>query len=105
EFIVQYLVLAHAHQHAQLLEWTDNMRLLDTAAACGGIAAEDAKALQQIYIGYRTLLHHLALDKAAYLLPGTEFSAERQRVTAIWDTLFAGVVLDASAASSGPELQ
>lgn len=105
EFIVQYLVLAHAHQHAQLLEWTDNMRLLDTAAACGVIAAEDAKALQQIYIGYRTLLHHLALDKAAYLLPGTEFSAERQRVTAIWDTLFAGVVLDASAASSGPELQ
>lgn len=91
EFIVQYLVLGFAQRHANLLIWTDNMRLLDTAVACGVLPAEEGKALQDIYIEYRMLLHRLALDKATYLRPGDEFLQARARVSAIWERLFAGV--------------
>jgi glutamate-ammonia-ligase adenylyltransferase len=104
EFIVQYLVLAHAHEQPALLEWTDNMRLLDTAAVCGVLDARDAATLQNIYIEYRTLLHRLALDKASYQLTATSLAAQRQQVTAIWDALFANLVATNAAGPAAPEL-
>jgi len=104
EFIVQYLVLNHACKYPALLQWTDNMRLLDTAAACGVLPAEDAKTLQTIYIRYRTLLHHLALEKAAYLRPAEEFQEERAQVTAIWERLFAAFAATPAPATGAPEL-
>jgi glutamate-ammonia-ligase adenylyltransferase len=102
EFMVQYLVLRWAHQYPQLLEWTDNMRLLDTAAACGILAKEDATALQEIYIEYRSLLHRLALDKASYKLTAQDLSTQREKVTGIWNTLFAAI-LAAQQDGQGPE--
>jgi glutamate-ammonia-ligase adenylyltransferase len=104
EFIVQYLVLAHAHDQPALLEWTDNMRLLDTAAVCGVLDAREAATLQDIYIEYRTLLHRLALDKASYRLTATSLAAQRQQVTAIWDALFANVTDAGTAGPGAPEL-
>lgn len=103
EFIVQYLVLYYAAEYPQLLQWTDNMRLLDTIAACGILPEADARALQTIYIRYRTLLHHLALEKAAYMRPGDEFRAERATVSAIWHRLFPDTAT-AAAVSGAPEL-
>ncbi|MEY4640981.1 MAG: Glutamate-ammonia-ligase adenylyltransferase [Pseudomonadota bacterium] len=91
EFIVQYLVLAYAHQQPALLEWTDNMRLLDTAAVCGVLGEHDAATLQNTYIEYRTLLHRLALDKASYQLTAESFTEQRQQVMRIWGELFAGI--------------
>ncbi len=104
EFMVQYLVLAHAQEHPALLEWTDNMRLLDTAAACAVLSVEDAAALQAIYIEYRTLLHRLALDKASYQLTASSLTAQRQKVTAVWNTLFTGLAAPATAGNGAPEL-
>ncbi len=104
EFIVQYLVLAHAHEQPALLEWTDNMRLLDTAAVCGVLDARDAAALQNIYIEYRTLLHRLALDKASYQLTATSLAAQREQVTAIWNTLFTDPVATNGGGPPAPEL-
>ena len=102
--MVQYLVLAHAQEHPALLEWTDNMRLLDTAAACAVLSVEDAAALQAIYIEYRTLLHRLALDKASYQLTASSLTAQRQKVTAVWNTLFTGLAAPATAGNGAPEL-
>jgi len=104
EFIVQYLVLAHAHEHPALLQWTDNMRLLDTAVSCGILPEAQARTLQNIYIEYRSRLHRLALDKAAYLRPGEEFRTEREQVTAIWQKLFADVEVLPASAGRGPDL-
>ena len=104
EFMVQYLVLAHAHERPALLQWTDNMRLLDTAAACGVMSAPEATALQTIYIEYRTLLHRLALDKASYQLHAASLVAQRAQVVAVWDALFANVNEASAAGPAAPEL-
>jgi glutamate-ammonia-ligase adenylyltransferase len=103
EFMVQYLVLAHAHEYPALLEWTDNMRLLDTAAVCGVLSVQDAATLQNTYIEYRTLLHRLALDKASYQMTGGSLIEQRQQVAAIWAALFAGVP-ETTTNASPPEL-
>ncbi|MES2625345.1 MAG: bifunctional [glutamate--ammonia ligase]-adenylyl-L-tyrosine phosphorylase/[glutamate--ammonia-ligase] adenylyltransferase [Pseudomonadota bacterium] len=89
EFIVQYLVLNDAWHCPQLLGFSDNMRLLDVAAAQHILPRVQAEQLQEVYIEYRTRLHRLALEKGSYLLPATDYFAERQAVLAIWDSLFA----------------
>jgi glutamate-ammonia-ligase adenylyltransferase len=88
EFIVQYLVLNHAWHCPQLLEFSDNMRLLDVIAAQNILPREAAQKLQQIYIEYRIRLHRLALQKGTSLLAATDYNDERQTVVAIWDSLF-----------------
>jgi glutamate-ammonia-ligase adenylyltransferase len=92
EFIVQYLVLAHAHAEPRLLQWSDNMRLLDLAAETGILQADAAHALQQAYIEYRSLLHKRALDKADDQLAGDAFMVQREQVSAVWQQLFAAIV-------------
>lgn len=92
EFIVQYLVLAHAHADPRLLQWSDNMRLLDLAAETGILQADAAHALQQAYIEYRSLLHKRALDKADDQLAGDAFMVQREQVSAVWQQLFAAIV-------------
>jgi glutamate-ammonia-ligase adenylyltransferase len=90
EFIVQYLVLNHAWHCPPLLQFSDNMRLLDVAAAQNILPREAAEKLQQVYIEYRTRLHRLALQKVSYLLAAGDYGDERQAVIAIWDSLFPG---------------
>ena len=46
EFIVQYLVLGHAHRHAELTGNIGNMALLKLAAGLGLIPAELAEAVR-----------------------------------------------------------
>jgi glutamate-ammonia-ligase adenylyltransferase len=91
EFIVQYLVLAHAHAEPRLLQWSDNMRLLDLFAETGILPADDAVALQQAYIEYRSLLHKRALDNADDHLAPDAFLAQREHVSSVWQRLFAGI--------------
>ncbi len=104
EFMVQYIVLAYAQDYPALLDWSDNMRLLDTAAVCGVLSVEDTAVLQNIYIEYRTLLHRLALDKAPYQLTASSLLEQRQKVSAIWDALFAGVAEAGTPGTAAPEL-
>ncbi|MEM1231853.1 MAG: bifunctional [glutamate--ammonia ligase]-adenylyl-L-tyrosine phosphorylase/[glutamate--ammonia-ligase] adenylyltransferase [Pseudomonadota bacterium] len=96
EFLVQHLVLAQAHEHPQLALWTDNVRILETAAAVGVLATEEASALTAAYLALRTEGHRAVLD-----LPDAERGADtlaqhRDLVAAIWQARF-GVPLDAIA--------
>jgi glutamate-ammonia-ligase adenylyltransferase len=91
EFIVQYLVLRYGAEQPGLLRWPDNMRLLDEAAVAGVLGADDAHALQTIYIQYRTLVHRHALENEVYELDSAACAPQRARVTAIWNVLFAGI--------------
>jgi [glutamine synthetase] adenylyltransferase / [glutamine synthetase]-adenylyl-L-tyrosine phosphorylase len=106
EFIVQYLVLAHAHAYRDLLRWSDNMRLLDLIAEHGLLVSDDAHVLQETYIAYRSLLHKRALDNAEYRLTEKEFSKERAAVIRLWDSLFAGIepgpLHEGSSGATGP---
>ena len=62
EFMVQYLVLAEAAKHPSLADWTDNVRILDTAAAVGLLEGDTAAALKQAYLALRAERHREALD-------------------------------------------
>jgi len=72
EFLVQYLVLAHSAEHPSLLQWTDNVRLLETLANQDLLNAQQSDALYQAYIAYRSLAHRRALQNQKLLLSPNE---------------------------------
>jgi glutamate-ammonia-ligase adenylyltransferase len=61
EFIVQYLVLARAQQHPQLVEGRDNASQLRLLGALGVLDPLQADALAQAYHRLRGLAHRAAL--------------------------------------------
>jgi glutamate-ammonia-ligase adenylyltransferase len=54
--------LAWAAEHPSLADWTDNVRILDTAAAVGLLERDVAAALKQAYLSLRAERHREALD-------------------------------------------
>jgi [glutamine synthetase] adenylyltransferase / [glutamine synthetase]-adenylyl-L-tyrosine phosphorylase len=62
EFMVQYLVLAWAAEYPSLADWTDNVRILETAAAVGLLEGDTAAALKDAYLALRAERHREALD-------------------------------------------
>ncbi len=89
EFLVQYLVLAAAQDHPQLLTYTDNIRQLEGLAAVGIIDSASAAWLKDAYIGYRTVLHHLSLEEEGERIVAADpYAQTRARVREIWRTTF-----------------
>lgn len=87
EFLVQFLVLQHAGEHASVIHYPDNIRQLGTLGAVGAIEAGQAKRLQDVYRCYRTRLHRLLLDERPAMVDANEFSGERAFVAALWERL------------------
>jgi [glutamine synthetase] adenylyltransferase / [glutamine synthetase]-adenylyl-L-tyrosine phosphorylase len=89
EFLVQYWVLAAAHEHPQLLTYTDNVRQLEGLAAVGVLAPATAQWLTEAYVGYRTVLHHLSLEgQGERVVDAAPYLASRDRVREIWRETF-----------------
>lgn len=84
EFIVQYLILAHAHQQPALVEWSDNIRQLDSLRQACILTAAEVGQLQDIYRSLRNHTHQLALQEQAATVSAEAFMEERDYVTAIW---------------------
>ena len=84
EFIVQYLVLAYSHQHPNLTDWTDNVRLLVTLIDSGQIDHATAYRLREAYLTYRAAVHRLSLQNQPPILPIDRFAAQRESVTHAW---------------------
>ncbi len=84
EFIVQYLVLAYSHQHPNLTDWTDNVRLLVTLIDSGQIDHATAYRLREAYLTYRAAVHRLNLQNQPPILPIDRFAAQRESVTHAW---------------------
>ena len=87
EFLVQYLVLARASDHPALLQYTDNMRILDRVRDSGLLPEGTVTELQETFVGYRTLGHRLSLQGASSVLEGeaaAQLADSRELVTAIW---------------------
>jgi len=87
EFIVQYAVLAWAHQFPPLLRWPDNIRILEVLAAAELLPASDAQQLIEAYKMLRCAAHRLALQQTDSKVDGGEFRPERAFVTALWHRL------------------
>uniref|UniRef100_UPI0025966590 bifunctional [glutamate--ammonia ligase]-adenylyl-L-tyrosine phosphorylase/[glutamate--ammonia-ligase] adenylyltransferase n=1 Tax=uncultured Rheinheimera sp. TaxID=400532 RepID=UPI0025966590 len=86
EFISQYLVLAYGHQHADLYFYSDNIRILDAAAAAGLLQLEQTQALQQAYQQLRDVSHRQTLDPATETAQQLEQAMEQVRQ--VWEQLF-----------------
>jgi len=91
EFVVQYLVLAHAGEHAELTIWSDVIRLLEALEQTGLIAANEAKMLSRAYLDYRSATHSLGLQGRAAETDAAEFEAQRQQVKQITEALLPGL--------------
>jgi glutamate-ammonia-ligase adenylyltransferase len=90
EFMVQYSVLAHAHAHPGLIEYTDNIRNLEALAAAGILDTTDAEFLANAYRTFRDTLHALSLQGESSDVSSDEFIAEREGVQDLWQTLMQG---------------
>ncbi|MEL7296114.1 MAG: bifunctional [glutamate--ammonia ligase]-adenylyl-L-tyrosine phosphorylase/[glutamate--ammonia-ligase] adenylyltransferase [Pseudomonadota bacterium] len=84
EFIVQYLLLAHAREKPALTEWSDNIRQLDSLAGAQVITTEQASALQDAYRALRETSHRLALNGDAALIGHDELAQPRALIEKAW---------------------
>ena len=92
EFIVQYLVLGYAHQHAELTGNIGNLALLKLAARLALIPGEMADAVHAAYRAYRRVQHKLRLndernERYARVLK-TELAVEATAVRTLWSEVF-----------------
>ena len=91
EFMVQYLVLGHAHAHAELAVNAGNLALLKTAAALGLISAGHAEEVHAAYRKFRKLQHQLRLAGEQYArVDPVSVAASTAAVTSLWHLLFGG---------------
>jgi len=88
EFLVQYLVLRHAHRYADLLQWTDNVRLIQSLIETGSLDEYSAHILKHAYLIYRAAAHQLSLQEKPARVPRDKFRRLRRTVADIWQTFF-----------------
>jgi glutamate-ammonia-ligase adenylyltransferase len=62
EFMVQYLVLAHAHQHPKLTANVGNLALLKMAAELGLIRSDLTESIRTLYRNLRQIQHRMRLN-------------------------------------------
>ncbi|WP_122755515.1 bifunctional [glutamate--ammonia ligase]-adenylyl-L-tyrosine phosphorylase/[glutamate--ammonia-ligase] adenylyltransferase [Pseudomonas viridiflava] len=84
EFMVQYAALAWSREHPGLLQYTDNIRILEGLEEAGLLPDADASLLREAYKAYRSAAHRQALQKQAGLVSGDQFHCERREVMRIW---------------------
>jgi [glutamine synthetase] adenylyltransferase / [glutamine synthetase]-adenylyl-L-tyrosine phosphorylase len=89
EFLVQYLVLAHAHRHPALTRNAGNIALLGMGAELGLLPATPAAEVADAYRLYRRLQHQIRLTGAAHARVEPEaLAAPRAAVAALWTHVF-----------------
>lgn len=88
EFVTQYLVLSHAHEHPQLAENLGNIKLLGMFAEAGILPAELARRAADAYRTLRREQHRLRLQGAEKArVPQAQLTAERAAVRELWETV------------------
>ncbi len=89
EFTVQYLVLAHAHDHAVLTRNLGNIALLRIAGELGLVPVAMAAAAANAYRDYRRLQHQIRLTGAPHARVEPALQADRRAaVAALWTHVF-----------------
>ncbi|NLC35395.1 MAG: bifunctional [glutamate--ammonia ligase]-adenylyl-L-tyrosine phosphorylase/[glutamate--ammonia-ligase] adenylyltransferase [Alcaligenaceae bacterium] len=86
EFITQYLVLLHAHEHPALLGNLGNIALLGVAAQAGLIPHDLAQQVADAYRLLRRRQHALRLQGAEKArVPSSQLVQERAAVQQLWE--------------------
>jgi len=103
EFMVQYLVMAHAHWHSTLTLFSDNLRQLAGLEANGILPSAEAQALRVSYLTLRQIGHRRALQNRPAVLDGGELSEIRNQVSRLWQRLMEQPALSSSRSSDNGE--
>lgn len=90
EFLVQYLTLRFAHDHPDVIVWTDNIRLMEGLSVEGLISAEESQTLQESYVAMRRAIHHLVLQEKKARVEEERFLDRAGKVSAIYDRYLEG---------------
>ena len=89
EFIVQYLILGHAHRYAELTGNLGNIALLRMAGELGLIDPAQAQAAGNAYREYRRLQHARRLSATPKApVPREEVEAHISAVRTLWQAVF-----------------
>lgn len=88
EFLIQYLVLGHAHTHPSLTGNLGNIALLHMAAGLGLIPAGLAAACADSYRALRALQHRQRLNDLPSRVSPEEVETLRAPVRALWRAVF-----------------
>ncbi len=87
EFIIQFLILAHAEKHPDLSHFTDNMRLTDTLHTYNILSSEQADCIKIAYCHFRNSGHKEALQNHKAIIPQDEMRDLRQQISDIWQQI------------------
>lgn len=90
EFMVQYMVLLHAHAHQQLLGNIGNIGLLHLLAELGMVDAMLAEDVASAYRTYRKIIHSEKLQAKDARVPLVEIQPHQTAVVTLWQQLFKG---------------
>ena len=89
EFLVQYLVLAHASRHPTLLRNDGNIALLQYACGLGLIDRQAAASVADAYREYRRRQHGLRMNGARYArVPHASVEPHIKATRALWKSVF-----------------
>ena len=87
EFLCQFAVLSMGHETPELLQWSDNMRILETLESTGRLPAEECQRLREAYLALRSAAHRASLTRDAARGRDAEFHSHRQAVIEAWQRL------------------
>ena len=88
EFAVQFLVLAHAQRHPDLVKNVGNIALLEHAESVGLLPHGMGQAAADAYRALRHWQHQARLDEASGELPLSEAQAQHDAIAALWRFVF-----------------
>lgn len=88
EFLAQFWVLRDAHEAPELLEFTDTIRFIEGLESGGRVPGEQLDGLADAYRELRRAAHLAALQGDEAEVPAERHRAARERVIAIWNTVF-----------------
>lgn len=106
EFIVQFLVLAHARQHPELAENLGNIALLGIAGRLALIPQSLAEKVGDSYRLYRRLQHRQRLSGLPSCVPlEEEIEVARALVTELWNETFGSPTITKHGTAKHPLIQ
>jgi glutamate-ammonia-ligase adenylyltransferase len=88
EFITQYIVLRWGAEFPSLIEYPDNIRILERAGMESLLSINDVGILSQAYKAYRRFIHRSSLQNTQALAQKDEFQFFRVGVQRIWQQCF-----------------
>ena len=87
EFIAQYLVLNFANTKPELTDYSDNIRILESAAEQTVITATQRQQLTECYCMLREYYHLNSLNQLGRCVPRERVQQQVGNVQAIWQQL------------------